>query len=297
MAGDERDGSGGGTGREEPGPGVPPGKGAPGEGPGAEESGAFGTLRGPQEHLGPEESGAYGTERRATEGTGEHFTEERAAQGGGQREARKEPLGTARVDSGATGTDRSARPRKDFNPAWLLVPAAGLMLGGLGIANMSREPVVRTTPTVTVTAVDQTVTVPAAPVAPTAGGGSCRLVFTGTTFSAPVGAIRNSQTGATVTAPSGQSFAVVTTTVKNDGGQPCSATAGFQRGYTGPTTYFAGKRKVGQLLEGGQALETAVPPGQSVQGAYVFQIPSRTTLREVRLRQNGGTDWTTVKAR
>ncbi|GAB2817553.1 hypothetical protein GCM10022221_14250 [Actinocorallia aurea] len=291
MAGDERDGSGGGTGREEPRPGAFPGKGAP-EGSGAEESGAFGTVRGPND-LGPEESGAYGTERRAAEGAREGVAEGAAAAAG--REGRREPLGTARVDSGATGTDR-AKGNKDFNPAWLLVPAAGLMLGGLGIANMSREPAVRTTPTVTVTAVDQTVTVPAAP-APATTAAACRLVFTGTTFAPPVGTIRNSRTGVSESAPNGQAYAVVNTTIKNDGGQPCSATAGYQRGYTGPTAYYAGKRKLGLLLDGGQALETAVGPGQTVQGSYVFQIPSRTTLREVRLRQNGGTDWTTVKAR
>ncbi|MDX6742989.1 hypothetical protein [Actinocorallia sp. A-T 12471] len=270
MAGDERDGSGG-TGREEPGRETPPGEGTP-----PEESGAFGTVGGPGDGTQPEDSGAYGTLPP-------------------DRRGRREPLGTARVDSGATGTERS-RSGKDFNPAWLLVPAAGLMLGGLGIANMSREPVVRTTPTVTVTAADQTVTVPAAPVA-TTGTTACRLVFTGTTFAPPVGAIRDSRTGASMTAPQGQAYAVVNTTIKNDGGRPCSATAGYQRGYTGPNDAHPGRRKIGQMLDGGRALETAIGPGQTVQGSYVFQIPARTTLREVRLRQNGGTDWTTVKAR
>ncbi|MCD0450737.1 hypothetical protein LO762_16290 [Actinocorallia sp. API 0066] len=273
MASDERDGNGGAAGRDEPRRGGPP--------EGREEPGGHGAGEtGPTDELGiaetgprakdARESGAFGTERRRP----------------------GEPPGAA-VDSGATGTERG---RKDFNPAWLLVPAAGLMLGGLGVANLTREPEVRTTPTVTVTAADRTVTVPAAPAA-SPSPGACRLVFTDTRFERTVGTIRDSRTGASLSAPDGRTFAVVNTAVRNEGGSPCSATAGFQRGYTDSATFFPGKRKVGQLLEGGRALETAIGPGQAVQGTYVFQIPSRSTLREVRLRQNGGSEWTTVRAR
>ncbi|GAA3233450.1 DUF4352 domain-containing protein [Actinocorallia longicatena] len=215
----------------------------------------------------------------------------------------------AETRSGATASER-VQPKKGFNPAWLLVPAAGLLLGGLGIANMNREPDAAT-PSASVTMPSATMpsaTMPGAsgsaqPVAPAASvttapatvGAGCRIAFTGTRFEEPISRLKNIRTGEWLNAPSGRQFVVVNTTIRNRGEGTCWATPGYQRGYTSANTYYGGSTTAGNELYRGRRMTKAVGSGNQTTGAYVFVVPVGKNLTQVGFRANGSTDWTIVR--
>ena len=201
----------------------------------------------------------------------------------------------AETASGSTSAG-GRPPRKGFNPAWLLVPAVGLLLGGLGIADMNRRPVVETTPTVTVTGPATTIVQPVAPVGSATNAPGCSLQFIGVQPRPPTGQIRNDQTGQVMNAPSGREFVVVETTLTNSGTDDCYATPGYQRVYTSGGTYYTGSREAGDQLAGGRLVTRPVAPGKSIAGAYVFEVPSGSKASSVRLRGNGSEQWTIVNA-
>ena len=212
----------------------------------------------------------------------------------------REP-GPAR-DRAGPGTDSGSSsgagrpPRKGFNPAWLLVPALGLLLGGMGIASMNRGPEVETAPTVTVTGPDATVVRPVAPIGTSTTAPGCDLTFVGTSIRPPVQRIQNDQTGGYLDARSGREFVVVEATLTNSGTEGCYATAGYQRVHTSGSTYYTGDEKAGGQLSGGRAVAQPIPAGKSVKGAYVFQVPTGSQVSSVRLRSNGSEQWTIVNA-
>ncbi|MEO3783559.1 DUF4352 domain-containing protein [Actinocorallia sp. B10E7] len=198
------------------------------------------------------------------------------------------------VTSGASAEGKP--PKKGFNPAWLLVPALGLLLGGMGIASMNRGPAVETAPTVTVTGPTATVVRPVAPVGSSTTAPGCGLTFLGTSMRPPVPRIQNDQTGGYLDAPSGQVFVVVDTTLTNSGTEDCYATAGYQRAYTSGDAYRTGDAEAGGQLSGGRAVTQPIQAGKSVKGTYVFQVPAGSQVSSVRLRSNGSERWTIVNA-
>src|SRR4051794_24540754 len=89
----------------------------------------------------------------------------------------------------ATSAERLSQVSpQGFNPAWLLVPAAGLLVGGLGIANMNEEPAVTIRPAGNAEAPATAVIQTAAPAAATTAkaGADCRITFSKTTIAKPV---------------------------------------------------------------------------------------------------------------
>lgn len=218
---------------------------------------------------------------------------------------RQPDTGTTR--SGATSSERVAAPKKGFNPAWLLVPAAGLLLGGLGIANMNRKPEVKVpavpsvsvaVPSVTVPSVDVTVpTVPGVTASADAAAAGCNLAFTNTTVERPLTRLKNIVTGQYLNAPTGKRFVVVNTTLRNSGGGTCMASPGSQRTYSGSSTFFEGSQTAGDELYRGRRMTKAISDGNSVRGAYVFEVPTGTTLNTVRMRADDTDNWTVVRVR
>jgi hypothetical protein len=213
----------------------------------------------------------------------------------------RDRAGASRAPGESGATADGGRPvKKGFNPAWLLVPAAGVLLGGLGIANMSGDrspgssgsPV----PTVTVTGPDVTVTRPVAPVGTASAAAGCDLAFYGTTVRPPVTRLQNDRTGRTLDAPRGQTFVVVDTILSNSGTETCYATPGYQRAYTTGDTYYTGNGKAGEQLAEGRAVTQPIEAGKRINGAYVFQVPADSRVSSVRLRGNGGDQWTVVDA-
>jgi len=197
------------------------------------------------------------------------------------------------TDSGSS-SGAGGPSRKGFNPAWLLVPALGLLLGGMGIASMNRGPAPQSAPTVTVTGPDATVVRPVAPIGTSTTAPGCDLAFVSTSIRPPVQRIQNDQTGGYLDAPSGQDFVAVETTLTNSGTEGCYATAGYQRAHTSGNTYYTGNGEAGGQLSGGRAVAQSIPAGKSVKGAYVFQVPTGSQVSSVRLRSNGSEQWTIV---
>lgn len=213
-------------------------------------------------------------------------------EGGG---AGREPGGNrvgSEADAGSTSTDPP--PRRGFNPAWLLVPAAGLLLGGLGIAGMNRGGGVQTKPTVTVTGPPATVVRPVAPAGTSSSAPGCELAFRGTEVRPPVQRLPEGRAERYVEAPSGKAFVVVDTTLENSGTEECYATPGYQRAYTSENRYYTGDGETGGILPAGRAVTQPIPAGRSVRGAYVFEIPADSRVSSVRLRSNGSEQWSTV---
>ncbi|WP_106398572.1 DUF4352 domain-containing protein [Actinocorallia populi] len=202
----------------------------------------------------------------------------------------------AASEEASGSTAEGGPPRRGFNPAWLLVPAAGLLLGGLGIAGMNRDQGVGSKPTVTVTGPPATVVRPVAPVGTSTTAPGCDLDFRGTELHPPVSRLPEGSTGRYQQAPSGRAFVVVDTTLTNSGTEDCYATPGYQRVHTSGNTYYTGNGEAGALLPGGNAVKQAIPAGRSVKGAYVFQVPAGSAVSSVRLRSNGSEQWTIVNA-
>ncbi|MEO5876727.1 MAG: hypothetical protein ABIS86_10650 [Streptosporangiaceae bacterium] len=190
--------------------------------------------------------------------------------------------------SGATSVER---PHQGFNPAWLLVPAAGLLLGGLGIANMDKNPDLEVGPSAAVTASSVAVIQTAAPAA-----AGCRVEFSGTDIEQPVKRLKNIQTGRYLDPAAGMRFVVVNTRASNSGDTACPATSANQRGYTSSTAFTTGSAVAGSQLYRGRRMTRSIGVGKAVEGAYVFQIPAGRTLTSVRLRSNGSDTWTTINA-
>lgn len=196
--------------------------------------------------------------------------------------------------SGATSVERA---KQSFNPAWLLVPAAALLLSGLGIANMNEYAHVKI-PAVNVPA-------PAALVTQTAAAGAltsakartgCKITFSKTTVEKPVSRLKNITTGTYLDPAAGMQFVVVNTTASNTGAAACRATTANQRGYTGSTTYTTGDVTAGSQLYRGRRMTKNIGVDKSIQGAYVFQIPTGETVSSVKLHANGSDTWMIVKA-
>ena len=198
------------------------------------------------------------------------------------------------ASAGSTSTGRP--PRRGLNPAWLLVPAAGLLLGGLGIAGMNRDDGAGSKPTVTVTGPPATVVRPVAPVGTSTTAPGCELTFLDTQVRPPVQRLPEGQTGRYLDAPSGKAFVVVDTTLTNSGTESCYATPGYQRAYTSPDRYHTGDSEAGALLPAGRAVTQPLPAGRSVKGAYVFEVPADSRVSSVRLRSNGSEEWAIVDA-
>lgn len=216
--------------------------------------------------------------------------DEEGGAGRGPGEGRAEPSSTA----GSTSTGRP--PRRGFNPAWLLVPAVGLVLGGFGIAGMNREAGVESRPTVTVTGPPATVVRPVAPVGTSTTAPGCELAFLDTRVRPPVQRIQEGRAGQYVDAPSGKAFVVADTTLTNSGTENCYATPGYQRAYTSQDRYYTGNSEAGALLPAGRAVTRPLPAGRSVKGAYVFEVPADSRVSSVRLRSNGSDQWAIVDA-
>ena len=227
-------------------------------------------------------------------GTGPEPGRDRAASEGATGSTAAEAFGPG-GESGSTA--EGGPPKRGFNPAWLLVPAAGLLLGGLGIATMGQDQGgVQSKPTVTVTGPPATVVRPVAPVGTSTTAPGCALDFRDTALRPPAEQLQEGNTGRYQRAPSGRAFVVVDTTLTNSGTEDCYATPGYQRVYTSGNTYYTGNGEAGALLPGGNAVKEAVPAGRSVKGAYVFQVPTGSTVSSVRLRSNGSEQWTIVNA-
>jgi len=190
--------------------------------------------------------------------------------------------------SGSTSVERA---RQSFNPAWLLVPAAGLLLGGLGIANINENADLEA-PAVNapMQAAPVTQTAAAAALTSAKAMAGCKISFSKTTIEKPVGRLGNLEPAA------GMQFVVVNTTARNTGAVPCLATGADQRGYTGPTTYTTGDVTAGSQLDRGRRITRSIGVDKAVEGAYVFQIPTGRTISSVKLRSHGSETWTTVKA-
>lgn len=187
--------------------------------------------------------------------------------------------------SGATSVERADR---GFNPAWLLVPAAGLLVGGLGIASLHKEQDVKVGPAANA----------AAPAAATTAKvmADCKITFSKTTIGKPVSRLKNIATGMYLDPAAGRRFVVVNTMASNTGHAACWATTRNQRGYTGSTSYTTGNVIAGSQLYRGRRMAKSIGVDRTIQGAYVFQIPTGKIVSSVRLRSNGSRTWTTVKA-
>lgn len=196
--------------------------------------------------------------------------------------------------SGSTSVERAGQ---SFNPAWLLVPAAGLLLGGLGIANMNENADLKA-PTVNVPVQTAPVTQTAAAAALTSAKAmtDCKITFSKTTIGNPVSRLKNKTTGIYLAPATGMQFVVVNTTASNTGAAACRATTANQRGYTGPTTYTTGDVTAGGHLDRGRQMTKSIGVDKAIEGAYVFQIPTGMTVSSVKLRSDGSDIWTTVKA-
>jgi hypothetical protein len=196
-----------------------------------------------------------------------------------------------------TGATSVERARQSFNPAWLLVPAAGLLLGGLGIANMNENADLKApADNVPAQAAPVTQTAAAAALTSAKAMADCKITFSKTTIDKPVSRLKNITTGTYLDPAAGMQFVVVNTTASNTGTAACRATTADQRGYTGSTTYTTGDVTAGDQLDRGRRMTKSIGVDKSIEGAYVFQIPTGKTVSSVKLRANGSDTWTTVNA-
>src|SRR5690242_7680349 len=95
---------------------------------------------------GERRGGATGSERASdlSKGAlGNRATRKETYRTSRAREAHRPRTAPRAYRSGATPVERA---KKGFNPAWLLVPAGGLLVGGLGIANIDKKSIINVSP-------------------------------------------------------------------------------------------------------------------------------------------------------